>query len=104
MTRRIKPRTALKAVNEKLAEEGKYLHATKGYRKISIAKSVASLITENMKRGYGWYPLARIRHEIRRAIEDDRIRTRNGDQPRPTEPCSDRSPEGEQVAHNVDSV
>lgn len=74
---------SLKALNEKFAEEGKYLHATKGYRKISAAKSVASIITQEMKAGRGWYPLARIQFEIRRATQDDRSRTRERNQPQP---------------------
>jgi hypothetical protein len=70
-------RTALAALNETLADKGLTLHPTKGYRKISLAKSVASQITEQMKRGDGWYPLIRVRYEIRKALLDDRTHHRN---------------------------
>jgi hypothetical protein len=75
-TIRTTPRWKLRQLNEKLALENRTLHPTKGYRTISAAKSVASLITDQMKQGHGWWPLARIRFEIRRALKDD-ARTAN---------------------------
>jgi hypothetical protein len=45
-------RTVLDAFNDKA--EGRYLHPTKGWRRLNARRSVAQLITAEMKRGTHW--------------------------------------------------
>lgn len=61
-------RTTLKAVNEELAKEDKYLHATKGYRTVSPVRTAAEFITSQMRQGYRW-PTAKIAKELREVAE-----------------------------------
>jgi hypothetical protein len=61
----------LDKLNERLADEGRHLHPTKGLRDISVARSKASIITEQMKSGQGWWPMKRIQMEIKKALSDD---------------------------------
>lgn len=44
-------RTALKALNERLYTEGRFLHATKGFRKLKAKTLEAAQITQERRNG-----------------------------------------------------
>jgi len=64
-------RKTLDTVNEKLAEKGRHLHPTKGYRTLTIKRLRAAIITGEMKQGIPW-PFKSIKMALAEAEKHDR--------------------------------
>lgn len=59
--------SVLNGVNERLAEEGFYLHPTKGYRRVTARRTAAAVLTNEIKKGVAPWSMTATRRDLKLA-------------------------------------